>query len=77
VVFKWEQQCLPHHDKEHIRHFPGGPVVKTALPVQGIQIQSLVRRVGSHMSLDQKTPRNKSKTKALQILKKYIYMKKY
>ena len=28
---------------------PGGPVVKTALPLQGTRVQSLVREVRSHM----------------------------
>ena len=29
--------------------FPGGPVVETALPVQGAEVQSLVRELTSHM----------------------------
>jgi len=27
--------------------FPGGPVVKTVLPMQGVQVQSLVRELDS------------------------------
>ena len=29
--------------------FPGGPVVKTAFPLQGVQVQSLVGELRSHM----------------------------
>ena len=29
--------------------FPGGPVVKTAFPMQGVQVWSLVRKLRSHM----------------------------
>ena len=29
--------------KGKMRDFPGGPVVKTVLPTQGAQVQSLVR----------------------------------
>ena len=31
------------------RDFPGGPGVKTALPLQGAQVQSLVGKLRSHM----------------------------
>ena len=31
------------------RDFSGGPVVKTQLPLQGVQVPSLVREVRSHM----------------------------
>ena len=30
-------------------NFPGGPVVKTVLPMQGAWVQSLVRELRSHM----------------------------
>ena len=30
--------------------FPGGPAVKTNLPVQGAQVQPLVGELGSYMS---------------------------
>ena len=29
--------------------FPGSPVVKTAFPLQGVRVQSLVRELRSHM----------------------------
>ena len=29
--------------------FPGGPVVETVLPMQGAEVQSLVRELTSHM----------------------------
>ena len=32
-----------------LRDFPGGPVVKNLPVVQGTQVQSLVRELGSHM----------------------------
>ena len=35
---KWERMS---------RDFPGGPVDKTLLPVQGVQFQSLVRKLDS------------------------------
>ena len=31
-------------------NWPGGPVVKTALSMQGVWVQSLVRKLRSHMS---------------------------
>ena len=37
-----------------MKAFPGGPVVKTVLPVQGLWIQSLVRRLRSHTCRDHK-----------------------
>ena len=52
------------------RDFPGGPVAKTALPMQGVQVQSLVVELRSHMprgtarkNKKQKTPLNKQKEK--------------
>ena len=35
--------------KMALRYFPGCPVVKTLLQMQGIRIQSLVGEQGSHM----------------------------
>ena len=35
--------------KDPFGDFPGGPVVKTALPLHKAQAQSLVRKLGSHM----------------------------
>ena len=48
--------------------FPGGPVVKTALPLQGAQVRSLVGELGSHM------PRSTAKKKMykIEILKNSI-----
>ena len=34
---------------EKKRDFPGGPVSKTELPMQGAQVRSLVRKLRSHM----------------------------
>ena len=39
--------------------FPGGPVVKTALPLQGPRVQSLVGELKSYMPWGQKTKQNK------------------
>ena len=39
--------------------FPGSPVVKTVLPKQGAQVQSLIRELRAHMPLG--LPRNKEK----------------
>ena len=36
-------------NKKQSRDFPGGPVVETALPVQGAEVQSLVRELTFHM----------------------------
>ena len=35
--------------KKLFRGFPGDPVVKTVLPVQEAQVQSLAGKLGSHM----------------------------
>ena len=34
---------------EPFRDFPGGPVVKTLLPLQGVQARPLAWELGSHM----------------------------
>ena len=36
-------------EQQHNKDFPGCPVVKTALPIQGAWVQSLVRKLGFHM----------------------------
>ena len=41
--------------KKKSKNFPGGPVVKTVLPLQGEEVRSLVRELRSHM------PRNIAK----------------
>ena len=38
-----------HFHGLEFRDFPGGPMVKTALPMQGPRVQSLVRELRSHM----------------------------
>ena len=42
-LFEWEKK------KKLFRGFPGDPVVKTVLPVQEAQVQSLAGKLGSHM----------------------------
>ena len=47
------------------RDFPGGPVVKTALPLQGAQVRSLVRELKSHLprgAAKETLKKNKKKT---------------
>ena len=39
----------PSSNYQSRRDFPGSPVVKTQLLMQGAQVQSLVREQGSHM----------------------------
>jgi len=39
---------------QHIKGLLGSPVVKTVLPMQGMQVQSLVRTLRSHMPFDHK-----------------------
>ena len=40
-----------YHSKRYTRDFPGDPVAKTALPMQGAQVQFLVREFSSVQSL--------------------------
>ena len=43
--------------------FPGGPVMGLHLPMPGLQVQSLVGQLGSHMPHSQKTKeKNPKKT---------------
>ena len=39
--------CLLHFLKTTLRHFPGDPVAKTLLPMQGTLVQSLFGELGS------------------------------
>ena len=43
--------AYPRTISNHSGGLPGGPVVKTALPIYGAQVQSLVGGVKSHMCL--------------------------
>ena len=43
----------------HFGGFPGGPVVKTAFPLQGAWVQSLVRELRSHMLIHCKKKKKK------------------
>ena len=53
-LYKAEIQTR-HIVKKLIKDSPGGPVVKTALPVQGAWVQSLVWELRFHMPHGQKT----------------------
>ena len=48
------------HTHTHLRDFPGSPVIKTALPLQGTRVQSLVGELRSHMphGMAKKTKQN-------------------
>ena len=46
-----------------MRDFPGGPVVKTMLPLQGGRVQSLVRELRSHKPQGKATPPHQKKGK--------------
>ena len=45
------RSCRQIYDvfKAALRDFPGGPGVKTLLPLKGAQVPSLIREVRSHM----------------------------
>ena len=49
----WWQQELETEVLEW--DFHGSPVVRTSLPVQGVWVQSLIRKLRSHMPQGQKT----------------------
>ena len=48
ITMTYRIRILIKKKKLDIWDIPGSPVVKTALPLQGVQVQSLVRELGSH-----------------------------
>ena len=49
LAHKYSALCTASVNTFILRDFPGGPVVKTMLPVQKMQVQSLVRELRSHI----------------------------